>query len=221
MGGVSPSRIRTVYEGMDLSTFPRRETRPPHGSPVVVGTVAHLSPEKGLYYLVEAAALIPDVHSRMRFVLVGDGECREALESQVRDRGLDACFQFAGFQNRPASYLSTFDIFVLPSLSEGLSSAILTAMAASLPVIATNVGGIPELICDGENGLLVPPGDPISLAEAIQTLADDPGECWRMGQEGRARMEERFTIERKILETEALCSSFLGNPTSVSQTAHA
>jgi glycosyltransferase involved in cell wall biosynthesis len=187
----------------------------------VIGTVAHLSPEKGLYYLVEAAALIPDVHSRMRFVLVGDGECREALESQVRDRGLEACFQFAGFQNRPASYLNTFNIFVLPSLSEGLSSAILTAMAASLPVVATNVGGIPELICQGENGILVPPGDPISLAEAIQSLAEAPDQCFQMGQLGRARVEERFTIERKIVETEALCSSFLGNPTPLSRTAHA
>jgi glycosyltransferase involved in cell wall biosynthesis len=223
VGGVSPSRIRTIYEGMDLTSYPRRESprlRQP-GDPLVVGTVAHLSPEKGLYYLVEAAALIPDVHTRLRFVLVGDGECRPALENQVRDRGLESCFHFAGFQNRPARYLETFDIFVLPSLSEGLSSAILTAMATSLPVIATDVGGIPELVTSGENGILVPPGDPISLGEAIQELADDPLACFRMGQQGRSRVEERFTIERKIQETEALCASFLGRPAPVSRAAHA
>jgi glycosyltransferase involved in cell wall biosynthesis len=220
-GGVRPEKIRTIYEGIDTALYPQLD--PPRrdpGSPVTVGTVAHMSPEKGLSCLVEAAALIQNVHSRFRFILVGDGQCRDALEGQVRERGLDSCFQFAGFQNRPARYMRTFDIFVLPSLSEGLSSAILTAMASSLPVIATNVGGIPELIRHGENGLLVPAGDPISLAQAIETLADDPERGYRMGRFGRERLEQQFTLERKILETEALCSSLLRGPARVSQAAH-
>jgi glycosyltransferase involved in cell wall biosynthesis len=223
VGGVKPSRIRTVYEGMEVDLYPRvvmPRFRPP-GTPVTIGTVAHLSQEKGLYYLVEAAALVPEVHERLRFVLVGDGKCRQELESQVRERGLEPCFQFAGFQNQPGRYMSTFDIFVLPSLSEGLSSAILTAMASSLPVIATNVGGIPELITDGENGLLVPPADPIALSKALQRLAKNPEECFRMGQQGRARLEQRFTLERKILETEELCRSLIRGPGPVSRAAHA
>ncbi len=222
-GGVQPSRIRTVYEGMDVDLYPRLQAPNLRGPavPATIGTVAHLSPEKGLYYLVEAAALIPDVHQRLRFVIVGDGECRQALEAQVRERGLDSCFQFAGFQNRPGRYMKTFDVFVLPSLSEGLSSAILTAMASSLPVVASNVGGIPELIRDGENGILVPAADPIALARALERLADDQEECFRMGQQGRARMEERFTLERKIVETEALCLSFLKGRGPVSRAAHA
>ena len=221
--GVQGARIRTIYEGMDLSPFPKRESPNPRrpGEPTVMGTVAHFSPEKGLRYLIEAAALIPDVHTRMRFVLVGDGVCRRALETQVRDRGLEDCFHFAGFQKRPAPYLSSFDCFVLPSLSEGLSSSILSAMAASLPVIATNVGGIPELIQHEENGLLVPPADPIALAQAIQRLGDNPVEAFRMGRQGRLRAEKQFTLQRMILQIEQLCSSFLHRPAPVSGAAHA
>ncbi|MGA2259949.1 MAG: glycosyltransferase family 4 protein [Acidobacteriota bacterium] len=209
--GVPGSHIRTIYEGIDLTPFPKRETsilrRP--GEPTVIGTVAHFSSEKGLCYLIEAASLIPDVHTRMRFVLVGDGACRRDLEIRVRDHGLEDCFHFAGFQKQPIPYLSSFDCFVLPSLSEGLSSAILSAMAASLPVIATNVGGIPELVQHGENGLLVPPADPVALAQAIQRLGNDPAEAYRMGRQGRLRAERQFTLQRMILQMEQLCSAFI------------
>jgi glycosyltransferase involved in cell wall biosynthesis len=186
----------------------------------VVGTVTYLSEEKGLKYLVEAAARIPQVQSLYRFVIVGDGDCRSALEQQVVQLGLKDCFVFAGFQNRPARYLPTFDLFVLPSLSEGLSSAILAAMADSLPVIASKIGGIPELVRPEENGLLVPPADADSLAAAIQQLANDPERAFRMGQQGRRLIAERFTLERKILETEELCLSLLERPAPLSP-AHA
>ncbi len=214
LDGVPINRIRTVYEGMDLTPFPKREVpnlkRP--GEPVVFGTVAHFSQEKGLRHLIEAAALIPGAHARMRFILVGDGACRRELEDQVRDRGLEECFHFAGFQKQPAPYLGSFDCFILPSLSEGLSSAILSAMAASLPVIATDVGGIPELIQHEVNGLLVPPADPVSLAQAIQRLADDPTEAFQMGRQGRLKAEKQFTLQRMILQIEELCASLLHSP---------
>ncbi len=220
--GVPGSRIRTIYEGIDLSPYPKRESLKPRpkGDPMVVGTVAHLSSEKGLLYLVEAAALIPDVHSRMRFVLVGDGACREDLETRVREHGLEDCFHFAGFQKKPIPYLGSFDCFVLPSLSEGLSSSILSAMAASLPVIATNVGGIPELVQHEKNGLLVPPADPVALAQAIQRLVDDPHEAFRLGRQGRLRVEKQFTLQRMILQMEQLFSSFISRSASSSGIAH-
>ncbi len=220
--GVPGSRIRTIYEGIDLSPFPKRELfKPrPKGEPMVVGTVAHFSSEKGLLYLVEAAGLIPGVQSRMRFVLVGDGACREDLEIRVREHGLEDCFHFAGFQKKPIPYLSSFDCFVLPSLSEGLSSSILSAMAASLPVIASNVGGIPELVHHEENGLLVPPADPVALAQAIQRLADNPDEAFRLGRQGRVRAERQFTLQRMILQTEQLFSSFVNRSPSSSGTAY-
>ena len=222
-GGIPASKIRLVYEGIDVARHPTLE-RSPYDSarhPVIVGSVSHLSKEKGHYHLVEAAHMIPEVHSRLRFVVVGDGACKESLETQVRERGLEDCFQFAGFQSRTNQYLQSFDIFVLPSLSEGLSSAILSAMASGLPVIATSVGGIPELIQPGVNGLLVPPADPVALAQAIVHLHNHPEIALQMGHAGRRRLEEHFTLDRKIAETESLCESILKRNELSSHEAHA
>jgi len=209
--GIPASRIHTIYEGMDLSLYPKlaqpRQRKP--GEPAVIGTVAHLSPEKGLNYLIEAAALIPGVQDRMRFVIVGDGNCLQELKELAARKGVTDIVHFAGFHDNTYQYMKSFDIFALPSLSEGLSSAILEAMAASLPIVATNVGGIPELVKEGENGMLVTPANPQALACAIQQMADNPEESLRMGLRGRERMEIRFTLERKILQTEQLCHQLL------------
>jgi glycosyltransferase involved in cell wall biosynthesis len=211
VSGISASRIRTIYEGIDLSLYPNPVQRKSRraGEPMVVGTIAHLSSEKGIQYLIEAASLIPEVHRRLRFVIVGDGNCLGELELLVQEKGLKGVFQFAGFHSNTSQYIKTFDIFALPSLSEGLSSSILEAMATSLPIVATEVGGIPELVKHGDNGLLVAPADPASLAQAIHQLADDPELSQRMGLRGRERVEEQFTLERKIIETEELCSHLL------------
>jgi L-malate glycosyltransferase len=211
IGGLSASKIRIVYEGIDLSLYRQntgRKLRRPE-DPVVIGTIAHLSPEKGLNFLIEAASQIPDVNKRLRFVIVGSGHCLQELKALAQTKSLQDIFQFAGFHTNIFNYLKAFDIFVLPSLSEGLSSAILEAMANSLPIIATDVGGIPELVQNGDGGLLVAPADPAALACAIQHLADNPEIAQRMGLRGRQLVEERFTLDRKILETEQLCSSLL------------
>ena len=221
--GIPSSKICTIYEGMDLSLYPRRTASvfPQDSRHIVIGTVAHLSREKGLKYLVEAASLIPGVRDRMRFVIVGDGECLQELRASAQLRGLADIFEFAGFRSDTSQLMRSFDIFALPSLSEGLSSAILEAMATSLPIIATAVGGIPELVRDGDNGLLVTPRDPAALAEAIQRLADNPAKSRQMGERGRERMEEQFTLERKILETEQLCSELLQRTARSSRSAYA
>jgi glycosyltransferase involved in cell wall biosynthesis len=214
MCGIPASKIRTIYEGMDLDLFPLRTQPKTHspGEPIVVGTIAHLSPEKGLNYLIEAASLIPAVHDRLRFVVVGDGKCLPDLKELTARKGLSDIFDYAGFHSDSYQFMRSFDIFALPSLSEGLSSAILEAMASSLPIVATNVGGIPELVKNGENGLLVPPANPAELAQAIQHLAENPAEAERMGRRGRERMERQFTLERKILGTEELCYALLKRP---------
>lgn len=221
--GVPATKIRKIYEGMDLALYPRRDFSRirPSAMPVVIGTIAHLSREKGLNYLVEAAALIPDVHKRLRFVIVGDGACRPELEKLVRKKGLEDCFHFSGFQSIASDHLKSFDIFALPSLSEGLSSAILEAMASSLPIVATDVGGIPELVTNGDNGLLVTPANPGALADAIRRLADHPEESLRMGQRGRERMEAQFTLERKISETEQLCALLIEKVTRPTPSVYA
>ena len=209
--GIPNHKIRTIYEGIDLSIYPKRTVLRQRRSdePAVVGTVAHLSREKGLNYLIEAASMIPDVQRKLRFVIVGDGTCLRELEELVHSKGLENIFSFAGFHSDIPECLKAFDIFVLPSLSEGLGSAILEAMATSLPIVATRVGGIPELVKNGDNGLLVAPADSVSLARAIEKLADDADLSQRMGLRGRQRIEERFTLERKILETEQLCGLLL------------
>ncbi len=221
--GIPASKIRTIYEGMDLSLYPahsRAETRSTE-EPVVVGTVAYLSREKGLNYLIEAASLIPSVQRKLRFVIVGDGDCLQELIGLVQEKGLEGVFQFAGFHSNTSQFMKTFDIFALPSLSEGLSSAILEAMATSLPIVATEVGGIPELVTDGDNGLLVAPADPVALARAIERLADNPEESRRMGLRGRSRIEKQFTLERKITETEQLCGTLLHQSTRSSRSVYA
>jgi glycosyltransferase involved in cell wall biosynthesis len=211
-GGVPDSRIEIIYEGIDLNQYPKEAIQEAHpeGAPVTIGTVSHLSHEKGLRYLIEAASLIPDVRDRIRFVIVGDGVCRPELEALVREKGMNGCFQFMGFRSDSHLIMKTFDLFVLPSLSEGLSSAIIEAMSNSLPVVASDVGGIPELIQNGHNGILVPPGDAGKLALAIRQLAGDAETSRRMGEKGRKRVEEEFALERKIEETEKLCRSLLG-----------
>jgi L-malate glycosyltransferase len=211
IGGVPASIIKIIYEGMDLTYYPKNSIRKLRRSeePAIIGTVAHLSHEKGLNYLIEAASLIPHATEKLRFVIVGNGDCLPELKALARAKGLREIFQFVGFHTNISQYMNAFDIFALPSLSEGLSSAILEAMAASLPIVATKAGGIPELVQDGDNGLLVEPADPAALALAIQRLADNPEESRNMGLRGRARMEAQFTLERKILETEQLCSALL------------
>jgi len=211
-GGIPESLVDIIYEGIDLNPYPTEVRSEKHqkSAHITVGTVSHLSSEKGLNYLIEAASLIPDVAQRIRFIIVGEGNCRRELEELVHEKGLDNCFQFLGFRADSHLMMKDFDLFVLPSLSEGLPSAIMEAMANSLPVVGSDVGGIPELIENGHNGLLVPPADPEKLARAIQQLAEDSETLTRMGDRGRQRVEEKFTLERKIEETENLCHTLLG-----------
>ena len=214
--GIPAALVKTIHEGIDLSLYPKRPEldRPPPTEPVTVGTLSSLSHEKGLSYLIEAASLIPHVKGRARFVIVGEGSCRMELEELVRKKGLEDCIQFLGFRTDIQPLMKDFDLFVLPSLSEGLSSAIMEAMASSLPVIASKVGGIPELVQNGDNGLLVDPADPESLARAIVQLVENPETLRQMGMRGRQRMEEKFTLDRKVLETEELCCTLVASTKS-------
>jgi glycosyltransferase involved in cell wall biosynthesis len=211
--GIPDSLIKVIYEGVDLSLYPDQPEpgKFPKGQPVTVGIVSNLSPEKGLGYLIDAASLIPEVKRRVRFMIVGEGHCRIQLEGLVREKELEGCIQFLGFRTDIRALLKAFDLFVLPSLSEGLSSAIMEAMANFLPVIGSDVGGIPELVQDGDNGFLVPPADPEKLAKAIEKLVDDPAILLRMGLRGRKRLEEQFTLDRKIMETENLCRTLMAS----------
>jgi len=158
---------------------------------------------KGQRELIQAAARVPDLH----VVLAGEdleagGAYRESLVAEAERAGVADRVAFTGF--RPAeTVLGALDVFVLPSWIEGMPITVLEAMAHRKPVVATPVGGTPELVVDGETGLLVPPRDPEALAEALRSLVADPKRARRLGEAGYARVAERFTVERmttRVLE---------------------
>jgi glycosyltransferase involved in cell wall biosynthesis len=179
-----------IHNGVDLPDTKVPEAR---AGPYRVVTVGRLQAPKDVVTLVRALAGLP--RGAYEAVIVGEGPDRPGVESEIRRLGLESLVELAGARNDVAELLAKADLFVLSSRSEGLPLSILEAMAAGLPVVATNVGGVPELVVEGETGFLVPPGDPKSLADAIARLLDDPALRRRLGAAGRARVAERFDLE--------------------------
>jgi glycosyltransferase involved in cell wall biosynthesis len=196
--GFPRERTRVVRNGIDIGAIDavaREDLRRQYGWPedtVVIGTVSRLIDYKGIDILIDAMSELRD----FRCVIVGDGPQRRELERLVRRRKLDERVVFAGMQRSPESFMKAFDIFVLPTITtEHCSNAIVEAMACAKPVIASRVGGNPDLVVDGGTGLLVEAGDSAGLANAIQRLAADPALRLRMGTAGRARIEDEFRME--------------------------
>ena len=218
--GITPDKLVTIYNGVDLSEFSRNPNRegieearrelgiaPSH---VVVGTVGHLEEEKGCEYLLQAAARVSTQDGNVTFLLVGDGSQRAKLENLAEDLSISSNVIFMGYRNDIPRILSVMDIFVLPSLYEGLPNALLEAMAACRPVVATQVGGIPEVVADGETGILVPRRDPGALAGAICVLLEDRDRAREMGMRGRNQVERLFSVETMVAKTEALYEELIG-----------
>lgn len=205
-----PAQLVTIYNGIEPDLFCLRENREalrshlglPVNQPVVI-TVARLASQKGIRYLVEAAALFPPEH-RPFFLVVGDGPLRGELVRQAATLGVNKHLFFTGSRNDLPQLLNAADLLVLPSLTEGLGLVLLEAMAASLPVVATRVGGIPEVVVDGETGILVPPRDPAALAQAIEILLANPERARAMGAAGRERVRRFFTVEKMARSVMAL-----------------
>jgi glycosyltransferase involved in cell wall biosynthesis len=175
-----------------------------HNRPVAL-TVARLDEQKGHRYLLEAAAQMPDV----QFVLAGDGPLRSSLETQVEALGLADRVNFLGYRTDIRDLLASCDVFVLPSLYEGLPLSILEAMAAGKPVIATQVGGTAEVVLAGETGLLVPPSDSIALAKAIRSVVDDRALAQRLGSAGQVRVEHEFSTAVMLRQVISLYTELL------------
>jgi len=205
--GVPADRTVTVHEGIDVDhvlAAPPVKVHDafwlPHGAPVV-GNVAALVPHKGQRYLIDAAHLVVRQIPDARFVILGEGELREPLEKQIHDHRLEKHVLLPGFRTDVLGCIKGFDLFVMSSATEGLGTSLLDAMACSRPIVATRAGGIPEIVEDGVNGLLVPPRDHAALAAAIvRALKDDDLRRW-MGEAGFARVSERFTVERMVEKT--------------------
>jgi glycosyltransferase involved in cell wall biosynthesis len=199
--GVPPEKVAVIRTGIDPEYFEfrEREARP---GPVEMVTVARLEAVKGLEYSIRAVALVTKslVAGDIRYTIVGDGSLRGELDMLIGELGLCGVVTIAGSQDpeRVREHLWRSDIFLLPSLSEAMPVAIMEAMSCGLPVIATRVRGVPELVENGETGCLVEPMDVERLAEAMVSLVVDPELRKRMGRKGREKVVSEYTRTKEL-----------------------
>jgi len=207
-------KVVVIYNGVEipsLSPDTREKARLELGLPpdaLVCGAVSRLDPVKGIDDLILAFAQVEATRAAY-LVIVGEGPERQRLEKIVQDIGVSDRIIWAGYRAGVPHLLPAFDIFVQPSMHEGLPNTVLEAMAAGLPVIATGVGGTPELVVNGKTGLLVPPANPAALADAITALSENPVARGSMGWAGRQRVQQHFTIEEMVQKTEQLYEDLL------------
>ena len=197
-----------IYNGIPTGRFSAYTNRKDENNTILLH-VGRFSLQKNHKLLIEAFALAVKECSRLRLWLVGDGELKSDIEKLVAEKGLSSYVSFLGIRADVAELLGQCDIFALPSDWEGVPLTVLEAMAAGKPVIATAVGGVPELVKDGETGILIPPQDTKSLAQAILKLATNPELGQQMGQRGQTRAKEQFDIARTTRNYESLYMELL------------
>lgn len=190
--GIPVSRMMTIHNGIDEAPLPSRTERTDDALGFI--TVGRLAVVKNYPLLLRAFAQVVRVHPGCWLQIVGDGSERNALERLARELKLSASVSFLGFQKNVAWLLAQSDVFVLSSRYEGISIAVLEAMRAGLPVIATRVGGTPEVVVDGETGILVPDGDAAAMVRAMEQLIASPAQRRHMGEQGHAHMHREFAI---------------------------
>ena len=206
--GVPASKIRIIGNGVDCDAFAPHQV---NGRPRRVVMVANLREEKGHDTLIDAAPRILAMRPDVIFSIVGDGPLRETLRERVAARGLGRSFEFTGERHDVPALLAASDIFVLPSRSEASPNGVIEAMAAGLPVVASRVGGIPELVESGVSGVLVDPDRPATLADALVDLMDRPEWARALGAAARARVVERHGFDRMVAQFERLYLTELGH----------
>lgn len=214
--------LRTIYNGIQPLPHLQEKTyrqnqrylfRKQWGIPdnaLVLGSIARLHPTKGLETLIEAAAQLLPQFPHIHLLLIGDGPLRSDLEESLENSGIS--YTLPGFIPKGYQALPAMDLFILPSLSEGMGLVLLEAMQAQLPIIATHVGGIPEVIRDGQDGLLVPPADSRALAESCLTLLTQPLLCKQLIQSGLNRWQS-FSIQSMVKRTENFYKEILQSKT--------
>ena len=215
--GLPPAKLTVIRNGIDMAQFadlPDQQTaRAVFGLPKqgkIVAAIGRPRPVKGFSYLLEAFAQIAANQPDLYLLFVGDGPDKRPLQTAAQQLPIADRVIFLGDQQEIPRLLAALDMLVLPSLWEGLPNVVLEAMAAGLPVVATAVGGTPELVVEGETGLLVPPRDPAALAQAILTLLNDPELARRLGKNGRYRATTQFTIQQMVQQTENLYQQLIG-----------
>lgn len=216
--GYRPDNIVVIRNGIMLSRFGkkekgaelRRELGLPPSAPLVF-VFSRLNPMKGVEYFLDAAALLAPRFPEVRFPIVGDGGGRKELEDRAANLGLAERVIFTGFRSDVPDLIPEAAISVLPSLSEGLSNSLLESMASGVPVVAARVGGNPEIVEHDVSGLLVPVRDSAALADAIARLLQDRQLAARMGEAGRRRVAELFSMERSLGEVERFYERLVGD----------
>lgn len=214
--GIPADSVVVVYDGVNvraIDKIPPADVHAtfwmPKGAPVV-GNVSALIPQKGQRFLIAAAARVVRDVPDARFLIIGDGELRNTLEHQAKQLGLERHLLLTGHRRDAMALVKSLDLFVVSSLTEGLGTAVLEAMACGRPVVATRTGGIPEIIVDGETGLLVPPHDDAALAAAIVRILRDGEQRARIAEAGRARVVAEFSVDRLLERTLDAYRRFLG-----------
>ncbi len=209
--GLDGATVYSIPTGVDLHRFsPSVQSdglRTALGLPksgLLVGTVSFLRTEKGIHLLIEAIARLRSEFPSLHCVIVGDGPEHSNLLRLTRERHLESVVFFVGMRNDIPDLLSLLDVFVLPSLEEGIPQSLTQALAMQCPVVASNVGGVPEVVQDGQTGLLVPPQDPDFLADKIAYFFRHPAQGKRMGQAGREAIVKNFSLESMLDKTEQL-----------------
>jgi sugar transferase (PEP-CTERM/EpsH1 system associated) len=200
---VRPERIARIYNGVNTERFSpaKRDILAPE-RPIVIGTVGRMQTVKDQPTLARAFVrlneMFPAMRGRLWLTMIGDGALRKDVQGVIEQAGLQQQVSMPGACDDVPEQLRAMDIFVLPSIAEGISNTILEAMATGLPVVATRVGGNAELVVEGETGLLAPPSDPDALAIAISAYVADPSLARRHGAAGRNRVLRDFSMERML-----------------------
>jgi glycosyltransferase involved in cell wall biosynthesis len=205
--GAVPEKVRRIHYGLDIPAG--ASIAPARTRERVLGIVGRLDVQKGHRYLLQALPRIRQKCEDIRLMVIGDGPLREALREEARRLGVADIVEFTGYRDDAAALMGRFDILVVPSLWEGFGLVLLEAMAAARPVVASRVSAIPEIVVDGETGILVPPSDPESLAEAVIRLLDDADLAERLGRQGRARLTRVFSVDAMTAGTEAVYDELL------------
>jgi len=216
LGIGNPERLRVVPLGLDLEPFLACDTLRGQlraelgvGNALLVGIIARLVPIKRHEDFLAGAAAVVSRLPNCRFLIVGDGELGAGLEARSRGLGLDGHVHFLGWRSDLPRVYADLDLVALTSANEGLPVSLIEAMAAARPVVATRVGGVPDLVEDGVTGLLVPPDDPPALAEAMVTLLADPDRRQAMGDAGRKRVHPTYSAERLLRDMDRLYTELL------------
>jgi len=214
-------KLLTIPNGIDIQIFSKRSPKEPIREKLnlpikskIIGAIGRLTIQKGYAYLLQAFAQIRKTHPEAHLIIVGEGELSLTLETLKNTLKLDGSVHFLGSRNDVPELLQAIDVFVMSSLWEGLPLVLLEAMASGVPLVAPRVGGVPEVVADGVEGLLVPPGDSDSLAQAITSLLREPSLGQKLAKKALHKVRSRYSVEHMVREHERLYSLIHGGQMS-------